>query len=145
MQNLKSWQQRERHEALTSLEQSRLVLIDLVKRYQGKAPDVLRELNACFGNENCDIIQNVKAGLKKVDDPKLQNKWWKWPKAFGIALKFLMFSASISYMARLNHSRHLYTSSRRKVPSFLDSTEAEMRDNLLTISRSPPNVFHGRG
>ena len=144
MQKLQSWQLRERHEGLTRLEESRLVVIDLVKRYQGKEPDVLTELNACFGNiQNCDIFRNLKDGLKKKDDhePNLQKKWWnKRPQAFGIAVKFLIFSASISYMVRFNnnHTKHLYSISRRKAPSFLDPTEAEMRDNIL-------NVFHGRG
>ncbi|PON34140.1 hypothetical protein PanWU01x14_346830 [Parasponia andersonii] len=134
LQKLESWQLKERHEALTRLEESRLGLTDLVRRYQGKAPDVLRELNACFGNnmiQDCDDI--VGQNLKDGDEPNLYNRWWnlRWPKSFGIALKFLVFSASMSYMVRYNNhtTGQLYSISRKK---------RQMGDSLL-------NVYHGMG
>ncbi|XP_062086993.1 uncharacterized protein LOC133793714 [Humulus lupulus] len=134
LQNLECWQLRDRDEALSRMEDSRMVLIDLVRRYQGKtSPDVLRELNACFGNV---IIQNLLKCHEEKEEPNImQNKWWIWPKAFGsIALKLLIFSAtaSISYMVsncNQNQTKHLSSVSTRKGPPFLDSTEAQRSHN----------------
>lgn len=146
MQKLQTWQQRERHEALTRLEESRVGLMELVRGYKGRPPDVVRELITCFGDENCVVS-------RRIDGSDLRRKWpalicgiirkvffikWKLKNAVWFAVKFLIFTTSISSMVYLNGSRG-------KVPSLSDSTEAEMRESLLTISRSPLNVFHGRG
>lgn len=147
MQELQGWQLKERHEALTSLEESRLVLIELARNYKGTPPDVVGEINACFGDEKAKNANpqkkwphNLICGIRNIFIK------WKWQKAVGFAVKFLIFTTSISSLVHLNHTRNLSSSRRRrKVVSFLDSTEAEMRDSLLTISSSPLNVFHGRG
>ncbi|KAF4393038.1 hypothetical protein CsatB_011588 [Cannabis sativa] len=145
LQKLECCQMRDRDEALSRLEESRMVLIDLVRRFQGKtSPDVLRELNACFGKA---VIQNLLRDGEKEEEEEpniLQNRRWIWPKALGnIVLKLLIFSAtaSISYMVSnctRNQTKHLYSVSTRKTPPFLDSTEGEINHNLF-------NVFHGKG
>ncbi|XP_062073340.1 uncharacterized protein LOC133777663 [Humulus lupulus] len=99
-QKLLCWQEREKNEAVIRLKESRTTLMELVRSYEGKAPDVLRELNVCFGdNDDVVVLHNFKDG-----DPN--NKWWKhyWPKPFGFAMKCLMFSATISYMIHFSHN-----------------------------------------
>ncbi|XWS32078.1 hypothetical protein CRYUN_Cryun23aG0129800 [Craigia yunnanensis] len=52
LQKLQSWQLTDWHSALSRLEQSRLFLIKQVTQYEGRPLDVVKELSACFGNEN---------------------------------------------------------------------------------------------
>lgn len=146
MQRLSSWQVSERHSALTRLEESRLILIEMVTQYQGRTLDVVRELSECFGNENAER-------LKKNDEPNVENKRslsgfnvrklffipWKWQNVAGIAVKFFLVSASISSMVPLYRiRRHLLKSSGRKVGSiFLDTSRGPRK--------SPLDVLYGKG
>lgn len=135
MQNLGSWQVRERYAALTHLEESRLALIEKVTQYQGRELDVVRELNVCFGNENAERLKMKK---KAERCPRCCNCAgelivpWKWQNVVGIAVRFLMVSASLSSLVPFYRTRHLFNSSRRKVPSIL-------------VRKIPLDVFYGRG
>ena len=154
-QKLQSWQTMDMDAGLTRLEQSRVNLIQQVTAYQGRTElDVLKELNSCFGDLN---------GKKKpeldVQNGKRRNanfvaccirfclNPWKWQKAVGIAVKLIFVSASISTTIQLYQSRKKYCSSQRRILSFVESTEADKIDahTVLTISKNPLDVFHGRG
>ncbi|KAF3439904.1 hypothetical protein FNV43_RR18182 [Rhamnella rubrinervis] len=146
LQRLSSRQVSERHSALTLLEESRLILIEMVTQYQGRALDVVRELNECFGNENAER-------LKKNDEPNVENKRflsgcnvrklffipWKWENVVGIAVRFFLVSASISSMLPVYRiSRHLLTSSGGKVGSLFVDTSRGPRN-------TPLDVLYARG
>lgn len=146
MQRLSSWQVSERHSALTRLEESRLILIEMVTQYQGRALDVVRELNECFGDENAETS-------KKNDEPNVENKRflsgfnvrklffipWKWQNVVGIAVKVFLVSASISSMPPLYRiRRHLLKSPGRKGGAMFVDTSRVPR-------KSPPDVLYGRG
>lgn len=162
MQKLQSWQLVDRHSALTSLEQSRLFLIKQATQYQGRPLDVVRELNACFGNDNrAAFDRNVEELTVKKNGVQSRRRRlssfliccirflfnpWKWQSAVGIAIKLILISASLSTTIQFYHARHQSCNSQRKIVStIMYSKEAENIDSLLTISKSPLDVFCGRG
>ncbi|XP_021280892.1 uncharacterized protein LOC110414152 [Herrania umbratica] len=163
LQKLQSWRLVDRHSALTSLEQSRLFLIKQVTQYQGRPLDVVRELNACFGNDdraafdrNVEELTVKKNGVQSRSRRRLSSfliccirflfNPWKWQSAVGIAIKLILISASLSTTIQFYHAKHQSCNSQKKIVStIMYSKEAENIDSLLTISKSPLDVFCGRG
>ncbi|XVF33217.1 hypothetical protein REPUB_Repub17cG0149200 [Reevesia pubescens] len=167
LQKLQSWQLTDRHSALSRLEQSRLFLIKQVTQYEGRPLDVVKELSACFGNDNkTGFDRNVKEITVKKNEGQnmsrrrrrvssllicciriLFNPWnWKWQNGVGIAVKLILISASISSTIQFYHSKQQsYSNSERKMVSVMYSKEAEKLDTLLTISKMPLDVYSGRG
>ncbi|XP_015889372.3 uncharacterized protein LOC107424146 [Ziziphus jujuba] len=142
LQSLGSWQVRERHAALTHLEERRLDLIEKVTKYPGRELDVVRELYACFGNENAERLKRKKTE-KFLSCCNNVGKFivpWKWQNVVGIAVKFLLVSASISSLVPSYRIKHLFKSSSTKIPSIcmVDSTTRRPR-------KIPLDVFYGRG
>ncbi|KAM6583933.1 hypothetical protein CsatB_010935 [Cannabis sativa] len=135
------WQEKEKNEAVIHLKESRRALIELVRSYEGKSPppNVLRELNECFGNQNI-VLHSFKDGEEEANN----NRWWNkyyWPKPFGFSIKCLIFLGTISCMISFSH---YYRSSNPKVvASFSDSKQAQVSRSR---TKDPPfNVFQARG
>ncbi|XVF22427.1 hypothetical protein REPUB_Repub12eG0171300 [Reevesia pubescens] len=159
LKKLQSWQLTDRHSALSRLEQSRLFLIKQVTQYEGRPLDVVKELNACFGNDNkTGFDRNVKENEGKSRSRRRLSSYliccirilfnpWKWQNAVGIGVKLILISASLSSTIQFYHTEQqsYYSTSQRKNVSVMYSKEAEKFDALLTISKLPLDVFCGRG
>ncbi|KAK9279746.1 hypothetical protein L1049_013428 [Liquidambar formosana] len=164
LQRTNSWQLTDRHAALTRLEESRIGLIDKVTQHQGRALDVMTELNSCFGNGKTAFNWNLKDTMeKRVKTSAASNSGkkgilgfviccfrilispWKWQKGTGLTVKLVAASASVSSLIHFYRTRQQCSNSQRKVLSFVNSTEAGRGDFQLTISKSPLDVFNGRG
>lgn len=157
MQRMGSWQQMDRHAAFTNLEESRVNLSAKVAEHKGRALDVVTELKACFGNENnVPFNWDFKERLKEKAEPAAHSRRFltdcirklfisrKWQRV-GFAVKLVMVSASICSLMAAYHTRQfLYNSSRKLIP-FVVSKDAGKIASLLTISKSPLDVFCGRG
>lgn len=140
MQRLSSCQVSERNSALTRLEESRLALIEMVTQYQGRAFDVVRELNECFGHEHAERL-NKNAEPNAEDKRPLSDRSvrklffnipWKWQNVVEITVKLFIVSAGVSSMAPLYHTRrHLLKSSPTKAAStFVNSSRTNPLDVL---------------
>ncbi|XWS35862.1 hypothetical protein CRYUN_Cryun20dG0033200 [Craigia yunnanensis] len=162
LQKWQSWQMIDRHSTLSRLEQSRLFLTKQVTQYQGRPLDVVKELNACFGNDNeTGFDRNVEGITVKKNGIQSRSRRlfsflfccirvllnpWKWQNTVGIAVKLILISASLSSTIQIYHRKQQsYTNSQRKIISVMYSKEAEKLDTLLTISKIPLHVFCGRG
>ncbi|KAL5796063.1 hypothetical protein ACOSQ2_000883 [Xanthoceras sorbifolium] len=155
LQKLQSRQLMDRHAALTCLAESRLYLIEQVTAYQGRTElDVVKELNSCFGdlNEKRRAEPDAQKGKTRIANffvccIRFCLNPWKWQKAAGIAVKLIMVSASIASTIQFYQSRQKYCSSKRRILSFVESTDADKIDThtVLTISKNPLDVFYGRG
>ncbi|ONI23345.1 hypothetical protein PRUPE_2G183300 [Prunus persica] len=157
LQRMGSWQQMDRHAAFTNLEESRVSLSAKVAEHKGRALDVVTELKACFGNENnVPFNWDFKETLKEKAEPAAHSRRFltdcirklfisrKWQRV-GFAVKLVMVSASIfSLMAAYHIRQLLYNSARKRIP-FVASKDAGKIASLLTISKSPLDVFCGRG
>ncbi|KDP28524.1 hypothetical protein JCGZ_14295 [Jatropha curcas] len=159
LQRLRSWQLIDRHAAFNRLEESRTILREKVKEYKGRSDDAIKELNAF------DWRLNGKIKNKAVEDSKVNNnnklkrrrtgqfiiccirmlfEPWKWQnKAFMVAVKLAVISASISSTVRLCHAKQQYCSNpQRKVVSFVEKSSTVV---IPSLSTSPLDVFYGRG
>lgn len=153
MQKLQAWQLIDRHSVFTSLEKSRIHLMEQVKGYQGRELDVVNELNSSFGSERSGLNSNAKD--EKNAGPGVDNgkrrifsfliscirfrlDQWKWAKAIRIAAKLIMVSASIS-------STLQYFNSPRRFLSSVDTTDAGVNNQPTIPNSSPLDVFSGRG
>lgn len=166
LQRLRSWQHLDRHAALARLEDSRSVLIENVSQYQGRPLDVVRELNACFGNGKM-VFNKIKSRdqmAKRSNDPadlkrqkrpgllgfmvccfKILLGPWNWHEAVGIAVKLAVISASISSTVAFISCKQQKRSSRKGFVSLMDPTEAGKNGSLIGISKRPLHVSSGRG
>lgn len=144
MQRLSSCQVSERNSALTRLEDSRLALIETVTQYQGRALDVVGELNDCFGHENAERLKKDAEpngeDKRPLNDRNVRKLFfnipWKWQNVVEITVKLFIVSAGISSMAPLYHMRrHLLKSPSTKAASM-----------FVNCSRKNPlDVLCGRG
>ncbi|XP_030457151.1 uncharacterized protein LOC115678019 [Syzygium oleosum] len=165
LQRLRSWQHLDRHAALARLEDSRSVLIENVSQYQGRPLDVVRELNACFGNGKM-VFNKIKSRdqmAKRSNDPadlkrqkrpglgfmvcclKILLSPLKWHEAVGIAVKLAVVSASISSTVSFISCKKQKRSSRKGFVSLTDPTEGGKSGSLVGISKRPLHVLSGRG
>ncbi|KAF8032492.1 hypothetical protein BT93_D1412 [Corymbia citriodora subsp. variegata] len=165
LQRLRSWQHLERHTGLARLEDSRSVLIENVSQYQGRPLNVVRELNACFGNDKM-VFNKMKSRdqmVKRDEDPanlkpqkrprlgfmaccfKILLSPWKWQEAVGIAVKLAIVSASISSTMSLISCKQQKWGSRKGFLSLMDPTEGGEDGSLVGVSKRPLHVLSGRG
>ncbi|KAK8636246.1 hypothetical protein V6N13_004950 [Hibiscus sabdariffa] len=158
MQKLQAWQLTDRHSVLGRLEQSRSFLIKQVIQYQGRPLEVVKELSACFGNDDkkTSIDRHM---LKKNGGESTRGGlsgflfcWLrvffnpcKWQNAVGITVKLILISSTIRFY--LSKQQSCSNSQRKLIVSALYSKEkeAEKLDSLLAISKMPLDVFCGRG
>lgn len=155
LQRLNSWQQKDQQAALVKLEESRLILMDKVAQYQGRPTEVLKELNAYFGDAQTACNWNLKRMIQRMTEPTVQkgssrsnNPFvqairrlldpWTWHKTAIVAVKLILVPASITYTFRSYRNMLKYDSSPPKVVSFVDSTVA-------ADTRKSFDVFRGRG
>ncbi|GMJ00938.1 hypothetical protein HRI_003763000 [Hibiscus trionum] len=164
-QKLEAWQLTDRHSVLGRLEQSRLYLIKQVTQYEGRPLDVVKQLSACFGNDDkkTSIDSDMEETVKKIEGQSRRRGlsgflfcWltilfnpWKWHNAVGITVKLILITASLSSTIRFYHPKQKSCSnSQRKLivsAMYSKEKEAEKLDSLLTISKMPLDVFCGRG
>ena len=161
LQRLNSWKEKDLYEAISRLEESRMILMEKVGKYQGRKIEVVEELNSHFGDGKFSQNWNLKRIVEKMSEPpkpkkgnshflvqwiwSFLNPWnwnrnwnWNWNKTTKIAIKLALVSVSISYSLR-------FCSSRRKIVLFGDSKAAREKDILHSDSKIPLDVFHGRG
>ncbi|GMI73632.1 hypothetical protein HRI_001032500 [Hibiscus trionum] len=155
-QKLQTWQLTDRHSVLGRLEQSRLFLIKQVTQYKGRPLDVVKELSACFGNDdNKTSVASDVEGTGRSTGRGLSGFlfcWfsvlfnpWKWQNAVGVAVKLILISSTIQFYHSKQQS--CSNSQRKSIVSGMYSKEkeAEKLDSLLTLSKMPLDVFCGRG
>ncbi|GKV52813.1 hypothetical protein SLEP1_g59373 [Rubroshorea leprosula] len=149
IQRLWSWQEIDRRAALVRLEESRLFLLKAVARYRGRELDVVKEVNAFGWNMKQsaateDSVRNKKRRISSfmvccigiLVNPS------NWMNAAGFAVKLFLISATLSSTIHFRHAKQ----GSRKIVTIMDSTESERRiDTLPTLSKSPLDVFCGRG
>ncbi|XP_057498517.1 uncharacterized protein LOC130783028 [Actinidia eriantha] len=159
LQRLNLWKEKDLYEAILRLEESRMILMEKVGKYQGRKIEVVEELNSCFGDGKFSHNWNLKRLVEKMTEPprsrkgnshflvhwiwSFLNPWnwnwnWNWHKSAGVALKLVLISASISYTMR-------FCSSRRKIQSFGGSKTAKEKNFIQIDSKITLDVFHGRG
>lgn len=144
--------------AFNSLEESRLNLLANVTEYKRRGLNVLTELNACFGHENgapfdWDLRERSKNNVEAAGAHhsrrfllitncmrKLLLIPWKWQQKVGIAVKLAMFA-----MAAYHIRKMICTSSRKMIPFVFSRGAGNSITSVLTISKSPLEVFCARG
>uniref|UniRef100_A0A6N2KL75 Uncharacterized protein n=1 Tax=Salix viminalis TaxID=40686 RepID=A0A6N2KL75_SALVM len=167
LQRLRSCQPIDRQEALTRLEERRLILMEKVARYRGRPLGVVEELNACFSNGKTVFDWNLSQKRKiKGDDFNVQEEkrtktagfvvcWirmlfnrWRWQKAIGVAAKLILVSASVSSTVKFCHGEPLHCCrSQRKALSMVEPVDSRTKENstALSLSNRSLDVFYGRG
>ncbi|KAJ6675259.1 hypothetical protein OIU85_011424 [Salix viminalis] len=167
LQRLRSCQPIDRQEALTRLEEGRLILMEKVSQYRGRPLGVVEELNACFSNGKTVFDWNLSQKRKiKGDDFNVQEEkrtktagfvvcWirmlfnrWRWQKAIGVAAKLILVSASVSSTVKFCHGEPLHCcGSQRKALSMVEPVDSRTKENstALSLSNRSLDVFYGRG
>ncbi|XP_057498518.1 uncharacterized protein LOC130783029 [Actinidia eriantha] len=155
LQRLNSWKEKDLYEAISRLEESRMILMEKVGKYQGRKIEVVEELNSCFGDGKFSHNWNLKRLVEKMTEPprsrkgisqflvhwiwSFLNPWnWNWHKSVRVALKLVLVSACISYTVR-------FCSSRRMILSFGGSKIPKEKNFIRSDLKIPLDVFHGRG
>ncbi|XP_059650970.1 uncharacterized protein LOC132298586 isoform X2 [Cornus florida] len=158
LQKLKSWQMKDQYAALAHLEETRLILMERVTQYRGRAHSVIEELNAYFGDGRTAFNWNLQMQREKKNDllgndristslfsciRSLINPW-NWHSMARTAIKLIVI-ASISSTIKFNQTRQENGEERRKIISIVDSTMGGKQDFLFTAPNSALDVSYGRG